>query len=99
MRHDEWHFQEPLELDEFQMEILQPAVHPHRPRFGDVHELSVSWTSDISDIKLTSPQDVSNDPEYRNYHGHASRKWMITSGPVQLSSGIYTTALTVEWQR
>jgi hypothetical protein len=96
-RIDTWNIQERVRSEEYRLEVLQPAKHPHRPNFGEVHTLSVTWESQIEAIKLLGKSDVGSLPEYRNYHGHASHAWKIMAGPFELEKGIYTTRLKVQW--
>ena len=96
-RIDTWHVQQNLKVDEYWLEVLQPAKHPLRPHFGDVYQLTVTWESEIEAIELIEKTDVSRDPEYRNYHGHASHRWKMAAGDIFLDKGSYTTSLRLRW--
>lgn len=92
-RIDRWQVKNPIEIDEYLMEILQPAQHPERPRFHKVPELSVNWESEIDGLKLMGKADVRHDSKYRNYHGHASHSWKIKGNRLCLQKGSYMTRL------
>jgi hypothetical protein len=86
-----------IEIDEYSLEVLQAARHPQRQDFGEVNQLTVTWESEIEAIQLTGKTDVSQDSEYRNYHGHASHSWKINAGKMRLEKGRYTTKLRLQW--
>ena len=96
-RIDIWDIQNDVDLDDFSLEVLQPAPHPGRPNFGRVHELSVTWESEIEAVRLHGKTNVSRDPVYRNYHGHASHSWKINGQNIGLETGRYTTTLGLQW--
>jgi hypothetical protein len=96
-RIDTWRVAEKLTLDDYSLEVLQPSKHPERPNYGNVHQLTVSWESEIDAIKLIGKTEVSQDAMYRNYHGHASHSWKIGAGPLSIDEGAYTTKLRLQW--
>ena len=96
-RIDIWTVTQQLVIDDFALEVLQPAKHPRRPQFGEVHELDVTWISEIEAIRLTGRLDVSALPVYRNYHGHASHSWKIRGSQIRLERGQYRTELRLRW--
>ena len=96
-RIDVWSIPERLEIEEYRLEVLQPARHPGRRDFGDVHELEVVWESDIESITLAGKSDVSGSPAYRSYHGHASHAWKIEGKQIPLAPGRYKTELRLRW--
>ena len=96
-RIDAWRVDENLTIDDYSLEVLQPAKHPLRPHYGNVHQLIVAWESEIDAIRLIGKTDVSQDPTYRNYHGHASHTWKINADRFSLEEGTYTTTLRLQW--
>ncbi|MBT3272536.1 MAG: DUF2264 domain-containing protein [Spirochaetales bacterium] len=96
-RIDTWSIQQVIDIDGYLLEVLQPAKHPKRPRFGEVKQLRVEWESDIEAIKLAEKEDVGGDPIYRNYHGYASHSWKIRANEISLEAGTYTTILRLRW--
>jgi hypothetical protein len=96
-RIDTWSTGGGVEIDEYRMEVLQPARHPHRPRAGEPPRLTVSFSSDHPDIRLGEPIDVSKDPAYRSYHAHANEAWIISGERFRVNEGEFQTVLVVEW--
>lgn len=95
-RIDTWQVGATVKIDAFTLEVLQPEAHPKRPRFGEVHKLSVSWRSDIAGLHCVE-RDVSGDSTYMNYHSRYRRCWTIAGAGFEISPGTYSTELVLRW--
>ena len=98
-RRDTLVVRDPVTVNSFHMEVLQPSVHPlHRASCGAIRELAVEFESDIESIALAPVRDVRDNPVYRNYYSHPSAVWRIHGDFFELPPGSHRLLTRIRWE-
>jgi hypothetical protein len=98
-RRDTLVVRDPVTVNSFHMEVLQPSAHPlHRAGSGAIRKLAVEFETDIEGIALAPVCDVRDNPIYRNYYSHPSAVWRIHGDFFELPPGSHRLLMRIRWE-
>lgn len=95
-RHDCFHITDKTDIDALRLEVLQGTVHPRSKQYPPVYKLGCTIESSFGNCTIGS-DDVSDNPDYRNYYSHPSKRWFLDGKHIKCAPGDYTITTTVKW--